>query len=33
MIIYISFGVVFSEKIKILLLILESYNAFVGVFY
>mgnify|MGYP003296113596 len=31
--IYISFGGVFPEKIKILLLILESYNAFVGVFH
>ena len=31
--IYISFGGVFSEKIKGLLLILESYNAFVRVFH
>ena len=29
----ISFGGVFPEKIKVLLLILESYNAFVGVFH
>ena len=29
----ISFGGVFPKKIKVLLLILESYNAFVGVFH
>lgn len=31
--IYISFGGEFPEKIKVILLILESYNAFVGVFH
>lgn len=31
--IYIPFGGEFSKKIKVLLLILESYNAFVGVFH
>ena len=31
--IYISFGGVFSEEIKVLLLIMESYSAFVRVFH